>query len=152
MFPGGSLLCETICKIIRPPILFLSSLDREEDRGRGLTSGGDAYMVKPCSLAGLGARVYACIRRNRMQAQIDALPCTNVMCNQRAGIITINGTNLMLTAREYPVMKLLVKSPGRLYQSREIIERFWGGTPGEGAAVRAYIRRFRKKLGAGWDD
>ncbi|GEM_PF-3418393 len=146
----GCLMCESIRKSTGTPILFFSSLDREADRIRGLAAGADAYLSKSCSLTELGVRIYACIRRNRMQVQKEIPPCTNVMCNQKAGIITINGINLSLTAREYQILELLVKEPGRSYSGGEINEWVWGRTTKNAAAVRTYIRRLRKKLGSGW--
>ena len=63
---NGFALCQAVRNITSAPILFLSCMDDEEDKIRGLMAGGDDYITKPYSLKELAARVYAQVRRSVM--------------------------------------------------------------------------------------
>lgn len=60
---NGFALCEDVRRLTSAPILFLSCMDDEEDKIKGLMVGGDDYMTKPYSLKELAARVYVQVRR-----------------------------------------------------------------------------------------
>ncbi len=146
---NGYAICEAARKTIRTPVIFLSCMDGEDDRIRGLMSGGDDYMVKPYSLSELGARVYAQIRRSRMQAGGEAGSFTNVMYDRQQRTVTINGTNLILTTKEFEILTLLLEHPGQVFSAGEIMEQVWGAGYEDESTVRGYIRRIRIKLGNG---
>lgn len=59
----GFALCEAVRSVTTAPILFLSCMDNEEDKIKGLMAGGEDYITKPYSLKELAARVYAQVRR-----------------------------------------------------------------------------------------
>lgn len=147
----GFAICAAARKTIRTPIIFLSAMDTEDDRVRGLMAGGDDYICKPYSLAELGARVYAQIRRRKMDGDTASQPSTSVLRDDALRTITIRGTNIILTEREYRLLSILIEMPGRVFTPDELMEEVWGVKSSvDPANLRVIVGRIRAKLhGAG---
>jgi len=147
---NGFAICEAARRKIKTPIIFLSCMDGEDDRIRGLLSGGDDYICKPYSLKELGARVYAQIRRTRMEeGGEDEAPPTSVLFDKALRTVNVGGTNIILTGREYKVLTLLMEQPGKVFSADEIIREVWADNAGVDAAnLRIHIQRIRAKMGS----
>ena len=147
---NGYAICEAARRKIKTPIIFLSAMDGEDDRIRGLLSGGDDYICKPYSLKELAARVYAQIRRRRMEeGGEDATPTTTVLYDKALRTINIGGTNIILTGREFNVLTLLMEQPGKVFSAEEIIQAVWADNAGvDTANLRVHIQRIRAKMGS----
>ncbi len=146
-FDGFS-ICEAARRTIRTPIIFLSAMGSEEDRVKGLMAGGDDYISKPYSLKELGARVYAQIRRGRIDEEKEGvgLP-TSVMLDSALRTITIHGTNIILTGKEYRLLSVMVKEPGRIFTLDDLLDQVWGTEVNtDDTKLRMTIRRVRAKL------
>lgn len=129
------------------PVLLLTARDTVGDRVHGLDSGADDYVVKPCSLQELLARVRALIRRSVGQA-------TNVMT---IGSITIDtgkktvhegNHEIVLTAREYALVELLALHRGKLVSRSMIYDHIFDEDDDSlSNIVDVHVSHIRKKLG-----
>lgn len=144
----GYAICTEARKTVATPIIFLSCMSREDYRIKGLLLGGDDYMVKPYDLDELGTRVFAQIRRNRMPQDAGKPYTTNVMVDEKRRTVVINGTNILLSKKEFEVLTLLMEQKGEAISAEEIKRRVWPEeADSDGASVRVYIQRIREKLG-----
>ena len=117
-----------VCRYIRSfssvPILFLTARSSEEDVIRGLTCGGDDYLVKPYSLRELKARVDLLIRRRRQLAQASSdlvLTIGNLSIDRVAHKAFYREQDLCLANREYEVLLYLAEHPDRDITFEELL-------------------------------
>lgn len=132
------------------PVLLLTARDELSDRVAGLDAGADDYVVKPVHLDELAARLRALLRRADGQVE-PAIRVGELEVTPAARSATLAGAALELTAREYALLEMLVRHPGRAY-SREQLEDALYGWDREVAsnAVEVHIHHLRHKLGPGW--
>ena len=134
---------------VRTPVLFLTARDAVEDRVRGLTLGGDDYLVKPFSLEELVARVHAVLRRSG--ALTDAtLRCGEVEMDDDAHRVTRSGADVALSPTEYNLLRYLLQNKGRALSKAQILDHVWEyDFGGDGGVVETYIGYLRRKLDDG---
>jgi len=132
------------------PVLLLTARDELADRVAGLDAGADDYVVKPVHLDELAARLRALLRRADGQVE-PAIRVGALEVTPAARSATLADAPLELTAREYALLEMLVRHPGRAY-SREQLEDALYGWDREVAsnAVEVHIHHLRHKLGPGW--
>jgi len=147
-----------VCKRIREqnrltPIIMLTARSDELDRVLGLELGADDYITKPFSIRELLARIKA-IRR-RMETDMAARegegdeaatvgPLTVHFVKRR---VTLDGTPVNLTAREYDLLEAFVRNPGRAFTRSELLETVWGYQfEGYDHTVNTHINRLRNKI------
>jgi DNA-binding response OmpR family regulator len=148
-----------VCQQIRAtdrttPILMLTARATKQDVVRGLELGADDYLTKPFDTLELIARIRALLRRadvNRKQPPTDVLPPPirrGVLLIDEANRETrINGRLLELTAKEFDLLLLFAKHPGRLFTRDELLTRVWGdGFVGYEHTVNTHINRLRSKV------
>jgi DNA-binding response OmpR family regulator len=145
-----------VCRIVRTfsdvPVIFLTSRSDEIDRVVGLEIGGDDYVVKPFSPRELLARIKAILRRNHRP--VDASTAAEQL---RYGPITIDpakfrihcqGREIVLTAQEFKLLELLVRSPGRVFTRAQVLNRAWGdGGLVTDRTIDVHVKSLRKKFG-----
>jgi len=130
------------------PVLILSARGRVSQKVEGLALGADDYLAKPFELAELLARVEALLRRFRkeQEAQPD-VAFGDVVVRVSARSVTRKGQEIPLSAREFDLLCLLARSPGRTFSRDSILESVWGfdfeGTP---RTVDNFIVSLRRKL------
>jgi two-component system response regulator QseB len=131
-------------------VLLLTARDELADRVAGLDAGADDYVVKPVHLDELAARLRALLRRADGQLE-PAIRVGALEVTPAARSATLADAPLELTAREYALLEMLVRHPGRAY-SREQLEEALYGWDREVAsnAVEVHIHHLRHKLGPGW--
>ncbi len=132
------------------PVLLLTARDGLPDRVAGLDAGADDYVVKPVHLDELAARLRALLRRADGQVE-PAIRIGALELIPAGRSATLSGVSLELTAREYALLEMLARHPGRAY-SREQLEEALYGWDHEVAsnAVEVHIHHLRHKLGPGW--
>jgi two-component system OmpR family response regulator len=133
----------------RAPVLFLTARDATADQVRGLTLGGDDYVVKPFSLEALLARVAAILRRNG--AASDAvLRCDDLELDDDAHIVTRNGQEIALSPTEYKLLRYLLLNLGRVVSKAQILDHVWKyDFDGESNIVETYVSYLRRKIDTG---
>jgi DNA-binding response OmpR family regulator len=147
-----------VCRILRGrpatanvPIIMLTARTGESDRVTGLDLGADDYVTKPFSLRELAARVRAVLRRRQQAAAIGANVYTgaHLRADFDAVAISVDGTPVRLTRREFELLKFLVENRNRVLSRDRLLERVWGYDRFiETRSVDVHVGRLRSKLGA----
>ena len=132
----------------RAPVLFLTARDAIEDRVRGLTLGGDDYLVKPFSLEELVARAHALLRRAGLTRQDDGiLRCADLEMEDDAHRVRRAGTEISLSPTEYNLLRYLLTNQGVVLSKAQILDHVWQyDFGGDGGVVETYIGYLRRKL------
>jgi len=134
-------------------VLIVTARDAVQDRVAGLDAGADDYVLKPYDIDELLARIRALIRRSKGQAdsvrEIHGLrlnPITHEAL--RIGCGGSNDTPIVLSAREWAVLEVLMARPGIVYSRTQIEDKLYGWKDEISSnAVEVYIHGLRKKLG-----
>jgi DNA-binding response OmpR family regulator len=131
------------------PIMMLTARGETPDKVRALHAGADHYVTKPVDLDELLARVAAALRRPAIAAR-ESLAFADVVMNVESHEVRRNARVLDLTPREYVLLEVFVRTPGRAFTKEELLERVWGDEyDGDGAIVDRYVSYLRAKLEAG---
>src|SRR5918999_3690008 len=131
----------------RTPVLFLTARDSTEDKVRGLTLGGDDYLVKPFSLEELVARVHALLRRAGLSRNGSMMRCADLEMDDDAHRVTRGGTEVSLSPTEYNLLRYLLINKGRVLSKAQILDHVWQyDFGGDGGVVETYIGYLRRKL------
>ena len=133
------------------PVIMLTAKSEEIDKVLGLELGADDYMVKPFSVRELLARIKAVLRRSQVSqpAAEQQLTIGPLVMDFSSYTARIGTERLMLTPKEYELLKLLVTNPGRAFMRDELLERVWGYEYyGDTRTVDVHIRHLRAKLAA----
>ncbi len=147
--PDGSGLdfCGEIRGISAAPVLFLTSMDGNENIVRGLLQGGDDYLTKPYSLDVLSARIHALLRRAGFfnAGRLELPPLTVDFLSGKA---EINGEVIELPQKQLQLLGFLAAHAGLEFSADELYETIWGGhSDGAAATVKTHITRLRHSLG-----
>ncbi len=106
------------------PVLILSARDAVEDRIKGLDVGADDYLAKPFSLEELIARVRSLLRRQSAVKE-TVLEHRNVRMDLLGRMVTVGGTPVELTSREFALLEVFLQNPGRILTRTLISEKIW---------------------------
>jgi two-component system, OmpR family, response regulator len=142
-----------VCRRLRAdgwttPVLFLTGRDGTEDKVRGLTCGGDDYLVKPFSTDELVARVHALLRRAGLaRGEGSVLRCADLTLDDDAHRVTRAGGEVALSPTEYSLLRYLLLNQGRVVSKAQILDRVWHyDFGGDGRVVETYIGYLRRKV------
>jgi two-component system phosphate regulon response regulator PhoB len=114
---------------------------------RGLNAGADDYVIKPFSVAELLARIRALFRRTWADPEVRCLQFREILMDLPAFRVTRNGRNIHLGPTEFRLLKLLMRSPNRVFSRDELIDEIWGAEAYvEARTVDVYVRRLRKSI------
>lgn len=133
----------------RTPVLVATARDAVGQRIAGLDAGADDYLLKPYDLGELLARVRALLRRasGRDEAVYDHM---GVRIDPTAHQVTVNDRAVLLSAREWAVLEVLLARPGAVLSRAQLESRVFGWDDEVMSnAVEVYIHGLRKKLGPG---
>jgi len=146
-----------VCRRIRAeggyvPILMLTARNSEVDRVLGLEIGADDYLTKPFSVRELMARIKALFRRvEAMAGRDDETPSVirvgDVTIDESRRHVTIHDAEVRLTAKEFDLLSMFARNPGRVFTRAQLLERVWGyGHDGYEHTVNSHINRLRSKI------
>lgn len=151
----GFSVCETIRKTDPAlPILMLTAKSSPHDKIKGLGLGADDYMTKPFLMEELFARVAALLRRAQLTtpAVLDNAPFKvgkSTVDPTRLTILSNDGQETPLAAREFALLKLLAAHPGEVLTRDRLLNEIWGVTfYGNTRTLDQHVALIRKKLGA----
>jgi two-component system OmpR family response regulator len=96
-----------------------------DDRVKGLQAGGDDYLTKPFAFSELLARVQALIRRASHAAEPTKLSASDVTMDLLTREIVRGGQKIELQSREFALLELLLRHPGRAVTKTMILEQLW---------------------------
>lgn len=144
--------CGEIREVTTAHILFLTSSIEDEDKVRGLDSGGDDYITKPYKLKEMLSRVRAAMRRRDMEAVKSPARTSITLGPLTLDVVTSeahfdNKENMRLTPKEFAVLLLMVQNEGRTLTNAQIYEGVWKKSLNDdpGALLR-HISSINKKL------
>jgi DNA-binding response OmpR family regulator len=149
MLPGmdGVAVCETLRRRERwVPVLMLTARAEVSERIRGLDVGADDYLVKPFDFGELLARLRALIRRGPAERPLS-LDIGDLHIDPSTRVVTRDGHQVELTAREFDVLDVLARNAGRVVSRDELLEAVWHGNPeGTPNVADVYVGYLRRKL------
>jgi len=132
---------------VNTPVIFLTAADSVEDRVRGLTIGGDDYLIKPFSVEELVARVNVILHRTGRSAESPVLACGDLELDDTAHVVTRSGHDVPLSPTEYKLLRFLLRNAGRALSRDQILDHVWDyDFDGESTVVETYISMLRKKV------
>lgn len=149
MLPGlnGIQFCQRLRKQGKStPVLMLTAKDTSADKVLGLDVGADDYVIKPFDLQELLARIRALLRRGN-SALPPVLEWGSLRLDPNSCEVTYAEKLLSLTPKEYGLLELFLRSPGRVLSREIILEHLWSfeDIPGDDT-VKTHIKRLRQKL------
>jgi len=147
MLPGtdGIKLMKKVPELGDLPVIFISGYGRDETIARALTSGAVDYIVKPFSHTELVARVRTALRNRR---DPRSFACGDLAIDYARRHVSIAGHAVVLTAKEFGVLRVLSVNAGRVVTTQALLRRVWGKrNPKDTGRVRTVIKNLRAKLG-----
>ncbi len=131
----------------RVPVIFLTARDATDDRVRGLTSGGDDYMVKPFAIAELVARVQLRLEQAGTRREQTVLRCADLELDVEAHRVTRAEQQVDLSPTEYKLLHYLLANTGRVLTRAQLLDHVWEyDFDGDSSVVDTYISYLRRKL------
>lgn len=132
----------------RVPVLMLTAREDVDDRVRGLRAGADDYLVKPFAFSELLARVEALLRRAAGQAVAPArLEVANLALDLEQRRAARDGRRIDLSAKEFKLLKLLMRRRGQVLSRAVLAEQVWGmNFDSDSNVVEVSVRRLRAKI------
>ena len=147
----GFEVCQQIREFSNVPIVMLTAKGDDMDKILGLDYGADDYITKPFNILEVKARIKAIIRRTSRKGEAKETPRVvekggmRLDCDSRR--VSIDGKEINLTAKEFEVLELLMKNPGKVYSRENLLNLVWGSDyPGDVRTVDVHIRRLREKI------
>jgi two-component system, OmpR family, response regulator RegX3 len=150
MLPGlpGTEVCRQLRSRSGVPIIMLTAKDSEVDKVVGLELGADDYVTKPYSPRELVARIRAVLRRGH---EPDLAPPTleagPVRMDVERHVVTVGGETQRLPLKEFELLELFLRNPGRVLTRGQLIDRVWGSDyVGDTKTLDVHVKRLRAKL------
>ncbi len=131
------------------PIIMATAKGSEFDKVIGLDTGADDYLVKPFGMMEMIARIKAVMRRTAPKTS-QVLTCGEIALDETRHIVTVSGKQVVLTLKEYELLKLLMENAGQVFTRDILLSRIWGQDYlGETRTVDVHIGTLRTKLAKG---
>lgn len=131
------------------PVIIASAKGTEYDRVLGLDLGADDYLAKPFSMLEMVSRIRAVLRRVGAAQMTARLRLGGLEMDPEAHTVLSEGERVELTLKEFDLLRLFLKHPGRVYSRDQLLEEVWGGEYfGETRTVDVHIGTLRTKLGS----
>ena len=129
------------------PVLFVTAKQATADRVRGLTSGGDDYIVKPFELEELVARVQVALRRAGVGSADSRLTVADLSLDLDSRRVWRGEVEAHLTATEFNLLRVLMANAGRVVTREQILDSVWQyDFNGESSIIESFIRNLRRKV------
>lgn len=133
------------------PIILLTAKSEESDIILGLNVGADDYITKPFKPMEVSARVKSQLRRYMTfgggKQPEHILTVGGIILDDESKKVTLDGEELTVTPREFGILKLFLRSPGKVFSPKEIYTAVWGDAPlGCENTVAVHIRHLREKI------
>lgn len=130
------------------PIIFLTAKDTENDLLTGFSAGGDDYISKPFSLHEVLARVKAMLRRTHAAPEQSEITAGRLTVSFTQKTVTVGDKVIRLSPKEFGILSMLARHPGRVFSREEILAEVWHGDSYVlDRTVDVHIARVRRKLG-----
>ena len=132
----------------RIPVIMASAKGTEYDKVMGLDLGADDYMVKPFSMMEMVSRIRAVLRRAAPVEKTALLRLGKLEMDPDSHTVVSCGQRVELTYKEFELLRVFLRHPGRVYSRDQLLEKIWGSDYlGETRTVDVHIGTLRTKLG-----
>jgi len=130
------------------PVLIMTALGTEEEKLRGFGLGADDYIVKPCGLREILARVRALLKRGGAASAVPApISIGGLSIDLAARVVRLEGEVLALRPKEFDLLAALVRHRGRVLSRAELLREVWGYAAGiESRTVETHLAALRQRL------
>ena len=130
------------------PVIMATAKGSEYDRVVGLDLGADDYLSKPFGMMEMVSRIKAVLRRTQPKSASCVLKLGNISLDPDRHSVTASGREVVLTLKEYDLLKLLLEHPGQVFTREGLLSTVWGSDfIGESRTVDVHIGTLRTKLG-----
>ena len=131
------------------PVLIMTALGTEEEKLRGFGLGADDYIVKPCGLKEILARVRALLKRGGSGTSIpEPVRIGELSIDLAARVVRLGAEELSLRPKEFDLLAALVRHRGRVVSRSELLREVWGYAAGiESRTVETHLAALRQRLG-----
>ena len=130
------------------PVIMATAKGTEMDKIQGLDTGADDYLVKPFGVMEMVSRIKAVLRRCEPDEQEETLSIGEIALSDKEHLVTVNGEKVVLTFKEFEILKLFMQSPGIVFSRDKLLSEVWGvDYLGESRTVDMHIKTLRHKLG-----
>ena len=130
------------------PVIMATAKGTEYDKIQSLDLGADDYLVKPFGIMEMVSRVKAVLRRCRPTKQANLLKLDGLVLNPGEHTVSIDGVRVILTYKEYELLRLFLSQPGMAFTREQLLSSVWNTEYlGETRTVDMHIRTLRQKLG-----
>lgn len=130
------------------PVVMASAKGTEYDKVLGLDLGADDYLAKPFGMMEMVSRIRAVLRRSGAAQKKQTLCLGKLKLDEESHTVTSDGIPVILTLKEYELLRLFLSGPGRVFSREQLLERIWGTDYiGESRTVDVHIATLRTKLG-----
>jgi len=150
-----------ICKDFRTfnsdtPVLMLTAFGELEDKVQGFDCGADDYLTKPFYMRELILRVQALIKRNKLNSNKQSINQTinvsDIQINLKTKQVYRKEKEIILTPREFQIIRRLAESPGEIVSKKELIREIWGHSFDSSTnTIEVYINFLRNKIDKPFD-
>lgn len=150
----GLEVCTMIREFSNVPIIMVTAKGEDMDKILGLEYGADDYLTKPFNILELKARIKAILRRSvvpvaKQAEKNNIITLRELSIDLESRRCFINGKEKNLTAKEFDLLELFMKNPGKVYSRENLLNTVWGyGYPGDVRSVDVHVRRLREKIEA----
>ena len=149
----GLSACMKIREFSTVPIIMLTAKGEDTDKLIGFEYGADDYVTKPFNILELKARIRALLRRSGIQAGSGQAAASGrithgfVTIDTERRVAEVDGRVIDLTVKEFDLVELLMRNPGKVYSREMLLDLIWGyDYQGDIRTVDVHIRRLREKL------
>lgn len=131
------------------PVVLATAKGEEYDKIQGLDLGADYYLTKPFGVMELVSCVKAVLRRCKPERVDRLLKTDGLVVNLDEHTVTADGKRILLTYKEFEVLRAFLSHPGMVYTREQLLSDIWGTDYyGETRTVDMHIRTLRQKIGA----
>lgn len=133
------------------PVIMVTAKGAEYDKVKGLDAGADDYITKPFGMMELVSRIKAVLRRSgRIKVNDEnVISIKNLEINTKKHEVRADGEVVVLTLKEYELLKRLMQNPNIVLTRNQLLEEIWGyDFDGETRTVDVHVRTLRQKLGS----
>jgi len=153
---GGIEVCSKVRAKLSTPIIMVTARDDDVDKVLGLDIGADDYITKPFAIKVLLAHIKANIRRASNETVVNESDSENpnvitvreLIIDSERYQVTKNDDTILLTKKEYELLRYLAENSGKVYSREQLLESVWGyeGFYGDVRTVDVSISRLREKI------
>lgn len=145
-YKSGDEVLKDIRNISDIPVIVISARDMVRTKVDLLAAGADDYITKPFDLEEMAARVASNIRRYNSKEEVKKITYKELVLDEEAKLITVNGQELVLTAKEYQMFSLFIKYPNKVFSKANLYETIWGEEYlGDDNVIKTHISNIRNK-------